>query len=216
MFDKNKFSEILNKIYKSYDNQRLFAEATNVNRGYLSRYINKKIDSPPTPKILAGIANASKGITSYEELMQICGYTENFSDKQNIVNYDIAVLPLFVSDNGKLEIYNDLWVSKSILDIKKQYFAYKTNDDSMLPLLGKGDIAIIEKTDTFQNGDTCLINLDSINILIRKIVDFTNYIELHTAFPYGQPIQLTKEDMNKRNFKILGKIIRVENSSAFK
>ena len=74
MFDKESFSKILINIYKSYNNQREFAEATGVNRAYLSQYMNMKLDNPPTPKILMGIANASKNLTTYAELMQTCGY----------------------------------------------------------------------------------------------------------------------------------------------
>lgn len=62
MFNKQKFSDILTKIYRTYNNQRDFAEATGVNRGYLSQYINKKLENPPTPKILEKLANASKRV----------------------------------------------------------------------------------------------------------------------------------------------------------
>ena len=85
----------------------------------------------------------------------------------------------------------------------------------MLPLLGKGDTAIIEKTVSFENGNTCLISLDNSTIIIRKILDFKDYIELHTIIPYNQPIKLTNDDIKIRNFKILGKVIRIENESAF-
>ena len=38
------------------------------------------LNSPPSPKILKKIANVSEGITTYQELMQICGYiNEEFS-----------------------------------------------------------------------------------------------------------------------------------------
>lgn len=215
MFDKKLFSEILNKIYSSYENQRAFAEATRVNRGYLSRYINQKLDAPPTPKILRGIADASKGITTYEELMYICGYSEKpFNQLQ--IDSSITVLPLFKVYDNELVQYTDLWIEKRYLEYGHSYFAFMITDDSMLPLVGTGDIAIIEKTNTFSNGNTCLISIDNDNIFIRKIIDFKDYIELHTAIPYSQPITLTNEDMKERNFKVLGKVIRVENSSAFK
>lgn len=74
MFDKEAFSKVLTKIYKSYNNQRDFANATGVNRSYLSQYMNKKIDNPPTPKILEKIAAASNSITTYLQLMNMCGY----------------------------------------------------------------------------------------------------------------------------------------------
>lgn len=104
----------------------------------------------------------------------------------------------------------------TILSKNKEYFAYQSKDDSMAPLLGEGDIAIIEKTNKYENGNTCLISLDNITIFIRKILDFQDYIELHTAFPYAQPIKIMKNEFEKRNFTILGKVIKVENQSAFK
>ena len=102
-----------------------------------------------------------------------------------------------------------------ILDENKEYYSYRSQDDSMLPLLGKGDLAIIEKNNSFENGNTCLISLDNSTIIIRKILDFKDYIELHTIIPYNQPIKLTNDDKKSRNFIILGKVIRVENESAF-
>lgn len=86
----------------------------------------------------------------------------------------------------------------------------------MLPLLGTNDIAIIEKTSKFRNGETCLISLDNTKILIRKIIDLKDSIELQAPYPYIKPIKLTNDDITNRKFKILGKVIRAENSSAFK
>ena len=76
MFKEKEFSDVLQKIISAYDSITEFSEASEVNRTYLSKYINKKLDNPPTPKILEKIADNSKSITTYEELMQICGYTE--------------------------------------------------------------------------------------------------------------------------------------------
>lgn len=221
MFDKIKFSEILNKIYKSYDNQRAFAEATGVNRGYLSRYINKKIDSPPSPKILKGIADASKEITSYEELMKICGYVTNNEEINvknslvNLLNDEFLVIPIFISEKGKLTQTSEDFTLPFKWDHIHQYFAYRTDDDSMFPLLGIGDIAIIEKKDSFSNEETCLFSLDK-KLYIRKILDFKEYLEFQTATPYTKPERLMHEERKSRNFKIIGKVVRAYNSSAFK
>ena len=80
MFDKKLFSDILFKIYKSYNNQRDFAEATGVNRAYLSQYINMKLDNPPSPKILERIAKHSNNIITYAQLMEVCGYIDTSID----------------------------------------------------------------------------------------------------------------------------------------
>ena len=223
MFKKEKFSEILKKIYNTFYNQREFANAAGVNRGYLSRYMNMKIANPPSPKILMNIANASKGITTYEELMSICGYTiidNNLSSTKNSLKNssenNFLVTPIFVANkNILIKTKEDVLLPNNI-DPSKQYFGYMASDDSMLPLLGTGDIAIIEKTNKYKSGHICLISLDNKSIIIRKIIDLKDYIELHTAFPYGQPIKLTKEDIKNRNFTILGRIIKSENESAYK
>lgn len=217
MFNKIQFANIIKKINELYENQTDFANKASINRTYLSQYMNLKLDSPPSPKKLRGIADASKGVTTYEELMEICGHVnESKFNNKSIVEQNISVLILFIAESGKLVPYNELWVDKNILEYNHQYFAFKSNDDSMLPLVGIGDIVIIEKTETYENGNTCLISLDNEIIFIRKIVDFKDYIELQTAFPFNQPIKLTNDEKEKRNFKILGKVIKVENFSAFK
>ena len=77
MFDIKRFSNILQKIANTYTSISDFAEKSEVNRTYLSKYINMKLDSPPTPKILEKIANSSNGIATYKELMLICDYIDD-------------------------------------------------------------------------------------------------------------------------------------------
>lgn len=115
MFNKDVFSEILTKIYKTYNNQRDFADATEVNRAYLSQYMNKKLDNPPTPKILGKIANASRGIISYAQLMEVCGYIDVSIDisanliKQKteyIINNNEYLLSIGLTNEQIVELQN--------------------------------------------------------------------------------------------------------------
>ncbi|MBQ3413963.1 MAG: hypothetical protein IJH39_01145 [Clostridia bacterium] len=76
MFDKKTFSEILQKISNSYNSITDFSDKSEVNRTYLSKYINMKLSNPPTPKILEKIANNSNGVISYAQLMEVCGYID--------------------------------------------------------------------------------------------------------------------------------------------
>lgn len=77
MFDKNKFAQIIKNISETYSNQREFSKKSEINRTYLSQYMNMKLNEPPKPKILKKLAQSSNNITTYEELMDICGYTNN-------------------------------------------------------------------------------------------------------------------------------------------
>ncbi len=80
MFNRNKFAQILKNISETFENQRDFSKKSEINRTYLSQYMNMKLDKPPKPDILKKVAENSKGVTTYEELMAICGYTniDNF------------------------------------------------------------------------------------------------------------------------------------------
>lgn len=85
MFDKSKFAQILKNITDTYESQRDFSKKSEINRTYLSQYMNMKLEEPPKPKILQKLANSSNGITTYVQLMVICGYYEEPSS--NIESY---------------------------------------------------------------------------------------------------------------------------------
>lgn len=76
MFNKEKFSNILAKINETYSSMTEFAQKADFDRTYISKYINMKLNNPPTPKILSKIASASNNITTYSELMLVCDYLD--------------------------------------------------------------------------------------------------------------------------------------------
>ena len=92
-------------------------------------------------------------------------------------------------------------------------FAIYASDNSMAPLLDENDIAIIQKTNTFSSGGTYLLKLKGGFPIIRKIIQTTNGIELQAMNMWNFPIQ---ENLSIEDIEILGEVIRVENSSAFK
>lgn len=214
-----KISEILSKIITKYNSLNEFARKSDISSAYISKLINLKYRNPPTPRILEKIANASKGVTTYAELMQICGYVEvidNFFEKS--VHQEGNSIPIIDSitfeNNTFVANHNGRYIElNDTLDPSKEYFAYKVSDNSMLPLLDVGDIAVICKqtNNTYESGKTYLLMTVDNLVCIRKILKFEESIELHAMNPYYPVQKLTKE-----NFKIIGKVIKAENKSAFK
>lgn len=100
-FNKEKFSDILLKIYGLYQNQREFAAKANINRTYISKYIHKKIEVPPSAHILKRLSNASMGLTTYEELMEICGYIEKNIDCIDISENDLKILNSIIQEYSR-------------------------------------------------------------------------------------------------------------------
>ena len=217
MFNKVDFANILKKINSLYENQTQFANASGVNRTYLSQYMNLKLDTPPSPKILKGIANASKGLTTYDDLMKICDYIDIidnfFEDSIHQQGNSIPIIDNIIFENGIfMANHNGKYINlEDKLNPSKEYFAYKVSDNSMLPLLDVGDLAIVCKQNNYENGKTYLLMIDDNIVCIRKIIIIQDIIELHAMNPY-YPIQ----KLSNTNFKIIGRVIKAENKSAFK
>ncbi len=226
MFDKIKFSEILTKIKELYDSQEEFAKYSGVGRTYISQYMNCKIDYPPKPQLIEKIAKASKGVTTYDELMSICGYINKINNSLTESSYFVQI-PLFLNLQEFL-IYNldkriensphNYYVSLNLKENPLDYFAFKAFDNSMIPLLDVGDIAIIHQQNFIEDKQTHLILLDDNELLIRKIIDMKNNIQLiasNTSID-DSIINMTIVEMKEHNFTILGKVVKAINQSAFK
>lgn len=81
MFDKLRFAQIIKNIKETYSSQEDFSKKSGIGRTYLSQYMNMKLNEPPKPKILEKLADASNGITTYNELMLICNYLNDDFDR---------------------------------------------------------------------------------------------------------------------------------------
>jgi len=92
MFNKEEFSKILLNIQANYNNQEDFAKYSGIGRTSISQYINCKIEIPPKPHLLEKIAQASKGLTNYNELLWICGYKQMIDEYSLLVNGDLKYL----------------------------------------------------------------------------------------------------------------------------
>lgn len=217
MFNKTKFSEVLISIVNKYDSISDFANSSKVGRSYLSKYINQKIDAPPSPKVLEKISNHSKALVTYKELMNICGYidvVDNFFE--NSIHQQGNSIPIvddiIFENNSFMANHNGKYINlKDSLNSTEEYFAYKVSDNSMLPILDVGDLAIICKQNNYEYGKTYLLMLNNNLVCIRKILLKENIIELHAMNPYYPIMKLTNED-----FKVIGRVIKAENKSAFK
>lgn len=128
MFDKKRFAQIIKNISDTYDNQRIFAEKSEINRTYLSQYMNMKLDEPPKPKTLQKLSIASNGITTYTELMKVCGYTDsNLLEVESLKEFYeqleenfLDLLSSIKLSKEENEVYNDLCMIVDIFSFKNQ------------------------------------------------------------------------------------------------
>lgn len=91
MFNKELFSELLINARGDRNNKQ-YADDSGVSRAYISGYINKSMDSPPTPDVIKRLCNVAHNSVMYEQLMNAAGYIN--SDKPSITDENI----LFIYD----------------------------------------------------------------------------------------------------------------------
>ncbi len=117
MFNKEKFSYIIRNIKNIYASQEEFSKNSNIGRTSLSQYMNCRLDKPPKPDILKKLSNASKGLTTYNELMQICGYIPN-NTSNDFKSLDTQLAESIFNNNISLLDKYDL-SNSNVLDLKK-------------------------------------------------------------------------------------------------
>lgn len=182
MFNKEKFSNILKNIYDTYNNQRDFALATGVNRGYLSQYINMKLDSPPSPKILMKIALASNEITTYEELMNICGFLlyedkgiSKIQEASKVLTYENMINIEKLNDEEKEIVYN---INK-LYDLNyEKGLSIEESEKEALCYFDKLDLSEAEQS-KMKNLLKKYIVSKSAHRIIQKIYEDKSKIDLH-------------------------------------
>lgn len=143
-----------------------------------------------------------------------------------LMGYDVPMVDLKTVKIPVLEniyINNDLFVKDNIKDyitfkIKaywdsniQNYFAIVSPDNDMLPLLGKGDLAIVHIQEKIENGNTALIYLkDAQKYTIKKVIETKTAVELHSMNPTIKEIQTTYD-----NIVIIGRVVKADVESAF-
>ena len=173
MFNKEKFSEILLNIVNQYESISDFANTSKVGRSYLSKYINGKISSPPSPKVLNKIARYSKNLITYEELMIICGHINNTASIHNI-NLDI----LKILNDEKSESYKSL-------NKNEQKFFDSLIKDFNLSVINNKDFDVNSYIDSIVNITSKDNILNAFNIYKDK---FNQYMQLVLSNTFYIPL----------------------------
>lgn len=112
-FDKVHFADVLKTAIGNRSIAE-FARIADVSTGYLSRYVNQKVDVAPTLTTMKKLGKASIGVT-YLELLQAAGYDSEKYDDETTEQIALsspewspmnALLPTFCRTNFKWQFVN--------------------------------------------------------------------------------------------------------------
>ena len=206
MFDKNTFKKQLEILMEGTTTVE-FAEKTGFNRTYLSKYINLKLDRPPSPELLKSI---SSNKISYTAFMISCGYIDadiSFKEpiKVPIIGEVHAGTPILAVEN----ISGYEYVSRTEVISSYEYFYLKVKGNSMINArIYDGDLVFVRKQDDVESGDIAVVITNDENISIKRIIKKDNILILQAENSECLPMIFTEKDRD--NVRILGKVIHVK------
>ena len=117
-YNKEKFLIILDKIKASFGSQNKMADALELSSSYITKIYDENTKNPPAPEYLRKIADNSRGITTYQELMEICGYSvESLETKVLIIYKNLKEFHKYIN-NGKSDNDNFYQITSFVEDFQ--------------------------------------------------------------------------------------------------
>lgn len=89
------------------------------------------------------------------------------------------------------------------------YFALKIKGESMMPKIDDGDIVIVRKQSTVNNGEIAIVIVNGSDATCKKVHIRENGIMLVSLNPVFEPIFYASEDVKKLPVSIIGKVIEL-------
>ena len=186
-------------------NQAELSQKSGISKSSLSEYLKGKYEAKQT-----GIFNLAKAL----DVNEVWLMGEDVPMDRSYGRSKVTEIPVInLSTNEVIQKIPYIYRT-DVKDICiENIFAIYANDSSMAPLLDNGDIAIIQKQNSFISGGTYLLKIKKGYPIIRKVIQTTTDIELRAMNMWNYP---TQTDLKNTDIEILGKVIKVENQSAFK
>lgn len=208
MFQKVQFKEQLQTLIGD-QTIKDFAEQTGFNRTYLSKYLNLRLDKPPSAPLLKSIANK---VVSYEDLMISCGYlpTQNFPAKDDAILIPVigavhAGIPSLASE--EIESYE--YVDSSELSPSHSYFYLRVEGDSMENArIYSGDLVFVRRQDNVENGDIAVVMIDNELATLKRVIKKDDTIVLQPENSKYTSMIFTNRDLERVH--IIGKVLHVK------
>lgn len=219
MFDKIRFKDLLEFAIDG-DTITDFAERSKVNRTYLSKLMNLKLEKPPSPDIIRKIASKAKNYVSYEALMVEAGYiykngnfvAEGVNAPYNATSIgELVKLPVL----GKIAAGIPLEAQENIIDyvevLKSEvangdYFYLQVDGDSMIGSgIKNGYRVLVRQQLDVESNEIAVVRVDGYEATLKRVKKVDGQVILYPDNPNYDPIII-----NSKDAIIIGKVVKVE------
>ena len=90
-----------------------------------------------------------------------------------------------------------------------EYLALKIKGDSMEPKFSVGDVIIIRKQETCEDGEICAVMVNGDDATCKKVKRMANGIALISTNPKYEPMYFSNEEIENLPVRILGKVVEL-------
>lgn len=89
------------------------------------------------------------------------------------------------------------------------FFALSIKGDSMEPKMSAGDVVIVRKQETVENGEIAVVLINGNDATIKKFYRTENGIKLIATNPAYDPFFFTPEEVNTLPVRVIGKVVEL-------
>lgn len=178
-----------------------FAKQVGIGKQLLYKYENNIITNIPSDKVKM-IATALGTSPAY--IMGWDNITSNSPVSIPVLGYVRAGIPI-----EAVEQILDYEEISSELASTGEFFALSIKGDSMEPKMSAGDVVIVRKQETVENGEIAVVLINGNDATIKKFYRTENGIKLIATNPAYDPFFYTPEEVDALPVRVIGKVVEL-------
>lgn len=137
----------------------------------------------------------------------------SFIDEDELVSSGVQIPVLgYVRAGIPIEAVEEILDYEEISrDMARQgeYFALSIKGDSMEPKISEGDVVIVRRQETVENGEYAVVLVNGNDATVKKFYKLENGIKLLSTNPSYDPFFYTIEEVNSLPVSVVGKVVEL-------
>ena len=90
-----------------------------------------------------------------------------------------------------------------------EYFALAVKGDSMEPKISEGDVVIVRRQQSVENGEYAVVLVGNNDATVKKFYKLDNGVKLLSTNPLYDPFFFTAEEVNSLPVEVIGKVVEL-------
>lgn len=133
-------------------------------------------------------------------------------------NYDDSIKSVQIPVLGRVKAGIPMTAIESIIDYEEisqeqartgEFFGLQIKGDSMEPKISEGDVVIVRKQETVENGEIAVVLINGDDATVKKFYKTDAGIKLVSTNPTYDPFFFTPDEVNTLPVSVIGKVVEL-------